>query len=349
MINVAEMVETGIVDTERIMEALEAWKEPHRFYHNMGHLTSLIKQIETSDLTYNEKIILEIAAVYHDVVYNPRSDSNEKDSVEIFKSHCLKENENTKLICNIILDTANDEPNEELGKLNVMFHAMDRSVLKGNFKELFVWEKKIFKEFQYANHKTYKKYRLEFLNKQIEIMEAKGEDTNAMKHLRDYVEMNKPNIGLYAGSFNPFHVGHMNILKEAERIFDKVIVAVGKNPDKLLQGALRHQKNPDKEFAADGIGPVMRVLPYHEVTTFDGFISDFIAENEETARITLIRGLRNGNDLDYESNQLRFIKGMKPNVKVISIMCDPEFEHISSSAIRNIRKIDPEKVKDYLP
>jgi len=54
----------------------------------------------------------------------------------------------------------------------------------------------------------------------------------------------------------------------------------------------------------------------------------------------LIRGLRNGYDLDYELNQYEFLKQMKSDLKVVFIPCDKEFGHISSSAIRALYKVD---------
>ena len=53
-----------------------------------------------------------------------------------------------------------------------------------------------------------------------------------LTHLIDYLSNFKPNIGLFAGSFNPFHKGHYNVLIKAEMIFDKVIIAFGANPEK---------------------------------------------------------------------------------------------------------------------
>ena len=54
--------------------------------------------------------------------------------------------------------------------------------------------------------------------------------------------------------------------------------------------------------------------------------------------VTLIRGLRNSTDLQYELTQYRFLQELKPDIKVVSIFCDKEYEHISSSAIRNLSK-----------
>jgi pantetheine-phosphate adenylyltransferase len=332
----------GVIDIvgskESVVNALDRWKEPHRFYHNEGHLLSIIRQINEADskgaYREDEKAILTTVAIYHDAIYDPKCNANEQLSADLFYDHCSCKNWNstTELIHKLILDTANDTPDESLGEIGKQFHHMDRAILRGNFKELLDWEKSIFKEFQHASVSGYKRERVNFLKKACL---SNDFDTSGLESLIKYVESHRPSVGIYAGSFNPFHIGHLNVLQKSEAIFDKVIVALGENPEK------------EDEFAG-ALGSIDRAVPYREITTFYGFVSDFITKQEEHADITLIRGLRNGNDLDYEANQLRFIKGMKPDIKVVYIPCDPEFEHISSSAIRNIMKIDYDKGKEFL-
>ena len=65
------------------------------------------------------------------------------------------------------------------------------------------------------------------------------------------------------------------------------------------------------------------------------------------ADVSLIRGLRNGNDLNYELVQSQFIQDLRPNTQIVYFTCDKQFEHISSSAIRNLAKFDIELSKKY--
>jgi phosphopantetheine adenylyltransferase len=63
----------------------------------------------------------------------------------------------------------------------------------------------------------------------------------------------------------------------------------------------------------------------------------------------LVRGLRNGNDLDYEDNQLKFMEDFKEDdINVVFFRCDSKFSHVSSSAIRNLESFRKGSSKRYL-
>lgn len=137
-------------------------------------------------------------------------------------------------------------------------------------------------------------------------------------------------VGIYAGSFNPFHKGHYNILQKAEKIFDKVIIARGINPDK---------KNE--------IVPMPKVLESRAIMNYNGLLTDFI-KSLPYDNVTIIRGLRNSVDLQYELNQYRYFQDLMPEVQVVSLFCDKEFEHISSSGIRALSTFGSNTVEKYL-
>lgn len=147
-------------------------------------------------------------------------------------------------------------------------------------------------------------------------------------------------IAIYPGSFNPMHIGHINILEKAERIFGRgnVLIAVGVNPDKLSTP----KSDEDLHLLEQRIN--------RKIITYNKFLHELIEDYEkEGYKVVIIRGLRNGVDLDYEVNQYRFVDDFKKDVNVIYLTCDQEYEHISSSAIRKIEQFGgKDMTKQYL-
>lgn len=146
-------------------------------------------------------------------------------------------------------------------------------------------------------------------------------------------------LAIYAGSFNPFHKGHLNILQKSERIFGKgnVLIAIGINPEKSLQEDMFSRAA--EISSATGCG----------VEVYTTFLHELVEKKElEGFKVVIVRGLRNGDDLDYEVNQMRFVNDFKRDVDVVYITCDREFEHISSSAIRSLQKFRPGSADHYL-
>ena len=146
-------------------------------------------------------------------------------------------------------------------------------------------------------------------------------------------------IGCYAGSFNPFHLGHLDIYKQAQKQFDLVVLAVGCNPDK---------KDNDIDHALPKFSNDIEVI-----SKYDGFLSDELKQWVKNGKgapndVTLVRGLRNIYDLNAEQNMLAFVKEMYPELKVVFFLSDPKYQHISSTALRNIRKFSEKEYKKWL-
>ena len=148
----------------------------------------------------------------------------------------------------------------------------------------------------------------------------------------------KKKVGIYAGSFNPFHVGHLDILRQAQAVFVQVMIAVGRNP---LKDGNEKEPLPDGNPALTGA----------TIVQFSGLLTDYLNaldfENEHFD-VFLVRGLRNGDDLQYEQNQLQFIEEMYPSVKAVFFICDRKFGHISSSSLRALKKVSEKEYEKYV-
>lgn len=305
------------------------WQERHRYYHTLEHLADLAD--EFSGISNEEQfMILLCAAVFHDIVYVPGATDNEERSVDVLAECIGDEHPHFTELRTIILDTKDHNPQSELSR--IFSDADMKKVSQSTVQQLLDWDKKIFLEFQKFDYSFYRLKRVEFLREMVKRYPTNADNINI---LINYVENYRPRIGVYAGSFNPFHNGHLNILSKAQKLFDKVIVAQGVNPEKRT----------------DDTGNIssVNILEFVQTEQFSGLLTEYVNVKEEYADITLIRGLRNGNDLAYESNQLRFMEYLKPNLKVVFILCDKEYEHISSSALRNLEKVEEGLSKPYVP
>ena len=302
-----------------------AYMQPHRFFHTLDHLLDICESIRErawEDRQMAAELLL--TALFHDIVWYPQGNDSEERSVEAF-DYLMGQCGNpvppdvAERVRQAILATCTQDA---VSPLAAKFHDFDcQIIIHGSPVDLLAYEYQIFREFQYLNVKDYRRGRSAFFNR----FARKFSDCKAnMEFLVDYLERRRPRVGIYAGSFNPFHIGHFSILEKAETMFDKVIVAVGINPEK--------KRSQEKKLAS--------ILPFHEVVYFDTLMVDLLAQESSLCDVTLVRGLRNGYDLDYEMNQLCFMQEMWPKTQAVYIPCDKNLEHISSTALKGMSQFD---------
>ncbi len=100
-------------------------------------------------------------------------------------------------------------------------------------------------------------------------------------------------IGFYAGSFDPFTNGHLHVVTQSAKLFDRVIIGIGVHPKKI--------RRFDKELMQNAIEQVLVRNNLNNVTviSYDNLSVDVAIENDSTF---LVRGIRNGMDYEYEEN-----------------------------------------------
>ncbi len=138
---------------------------------------------------------------------------------------------------------------------------------------------------------------------------------------------NLPKIAIYPGTFDPVTNGHIDIIKRACKIFDKIIVAVADNKDKKTMFDLKKRVKLMK-MATDGLKKV-------EVKSFNSLLVDFA--KKEKCNI-IIRGLRAVSDFEYELQMGYANKSLYEDIDTIYLMPNLENAFISSSVVRSILK-----------
>lgn len=151
---------------------------------------------------------------------------------------------------------------------------------------------------------------------------------------------------VFPGSFDPFTVGHLDILKRAAKLFDHVNVCVIPNPDK-------HCLFSESERVA----LIRRVIESEGID--NASVSSYNGLTVECAREFgahfIVRGLRSAADYEYETNLEYFNRRLAPEVETIYIACDAVHVHISSSAVRelmnygaDIGTLVPKDISEYI-
>ena len=135
-------------------------------------------------------------------------------------------------------------------------------------------------------------------------------------------------IGIYPGSFDPIHKGHIDIINRATKLVDKLFIAVADSPHKNPLFNLDERKEMiEDEFSKEtGI----------EVIAFNNLLVDLA--DSLNAQI-LIRGLRAVSDFEYEFQMLGMNRQLNSNIETVFLMADAQRQSISSNFIKDIARL----------
>ena len=139
-----------------------------------------------------------------------------------------------------------------------------------------------------------------------------------------------PRTGLYTGSFDPVTNGHVDVVRHAVRLVDRLVVAIGIHPAKspvFTPDERRAMLFETCEAAAREAGAEL------DVVTFDGLAVDAARRCGATV---LVRGVRDGTDLDYEMGMAAMNETMAPGVQTILLPASPAVRPITATLVRQI-------------
>lgn len=128
---------------------------------------------------------------------------------------------------------------------------------------------------------------------------------------------------VFAGSFDPVTVGHLDIIRRAARLCDRLLVTVMYNPAK--QGCFTVEERLD--FLARATADI----PHVEVDAWDGLMVDYVRKMDADF---VVRGIRGASDLESETNLAQINSRLLPGLETVFLPTKPELACVSSSAVR---------------
>ncbi len=149
-------------------------------------------------------------------------------------------------------------------------------------------------------------------------------------------------VALYTGSFDPVTNGHVDVVRQACEMVDKLVIAIGVHPGKVPLFSA------DERVAMllEACAPVARVQQCHlDVVTFADLA---INAAHRAGAIMMIRGLRDGTDLDYEMQMAGMNRAMAPDVLTVFLPASPHVRPITATLVRQIAAIGGD-ISSFVP
>jgi pantetheine-phosphate adenylyltransferase len=141
--------------------------------------------------------------------------------------------------------------------------------------------------------------------------------------------MGKMRVGLYPGTFDPLTLGHLDIIKRAVKLVDKLVIGVSTNPSKSPLFSLKERMEMVRHEAA----PLAEGRASIEVKTFDTLLMHFA---EEVGASVIVRGLRAVSDFEYEFQMVAMNQRLNSEIETVFLMADPRHQAIASKLVKEI-------------
>jgi pantetheine-phosphate adenylyltransferase len=142
---------------------------------------------------------------------------------------------------------------------------------------------------------------------------------------------------VYPGTFDPPTNGHWDLIQRGSKIFDELVVAVLRNPEKAPLFSLNERKNMLEAMTAD--------LPNVSVDSFDGLTVDYALKVNASA---VLRGIRAISDYEYELQMALMNRKLQPNLETLFLMPAEQYSYLSSRLVREVAQLGA-SVADLVP
>ena len=144
-------------------------------------------------------------------------------------------------------------------------------------------------------------------------------------------------IALYPGSFDPITNGHLNIIKRASKLYDRLVVGVLDNSAKNALFSAKERK--------EMIDEQIKNLPNVSCDTFSGLLVDFAKQQGATV---IVKGLRTVADFEYEFQMALTNKKLNPRVETLFLTTSAQNMYLSSSMVKQIACMGGD-IRDFVP
>lgn len=134
-------------------------------------------------------------------------------------------------------------------------------------------------------------------------------------------------VAIYPGSFDPITNGHLDVIDRGRKIFDRLIVAVLRNPNKAPLFTVEERKIMIEEAVRD--------FPNVEVEVFDGLLVAFARSRHCKV---ILRGLRAISDYEYETQIALINRKMAPEIETIFLPTSTEYSYLNSTMVKEIAR-----------
>jgi pantetheine-phosphate adenylyltransferase len=142
---------------------------------------------------------------------------------------------------------------------------------------------------------------------------------------------------IYPGSFDPLTNGHLDVVKRAAKLFDRVVIAVAKNEGKHPTFTLEERRELVQQSVA--------CLPNVEADTFDGLLVDYVVSKNAQA---IVRGLRAVSDFEFEFQLALMNRKLNESIETIFMMPKDTYTFLSSRIVKEIARLGG-NVTEFVP